>query len=489
MSGGEALDLALGLLRAPARRELLAARSLPAGMTALLEVAGGSTIAARAAAETTGATPEELLEASRFFVQQVLFTENATAYRVLGASPAAPQAQLHAHHRHLQRWLHPDRDGGDAWDSAFSARVNEAWSRVRTPQARQAYDEELAAFGHPAPAQSSGDWPRAPSLVTAAAAATAPVEPGPRNLVGPLTAVAAVLLCICLAWLVHQRDLRANAEAFGPVGRGYAPDVPRTTASPDVGRVGPTYGAAPDTPDTPGTAEPPVGRGYAPDVPRAMASPRVGRVGPTYDPIPDAPADAPVIGAADADADADADFDVPPVAASAHDVADPASHGVGRVGPTYGSTATDRTPVGRGYAPDTPRPITTTTHTHTHTTHTNTTTEDPLHLLQQAEHAVTQATTYLGSDGAHIPPIWNDFHAEANAAAARLDLQQRLDGRRPGTLQLDPPRWLLGNERAVMDATYRAGNWRGREQGQLRIEMTRREQQWLITRVHLEPGA
>ena len=428
MSGGEALDLALGLLRAPARRELLAARSLPAGMTALLEVAGGSTIAARAAAETTGATPEELLEASRFFVQQVLFTENATAYRVLGASPAAPQAQLHAHHRHLQRWLHPDRDGGDAWDSAFSARVNEAWSRVRTPQARQAYDEELAAFGHPAPAQSSGDWPRAPSLVTAAAAATAPVEPGPRNLVGPLTAVAAVLLCICLAWLVHQRDLRANAEAFGPVGRGYAPDVARTTASPGVGRVGPTYGDAPDTPDTPGTPEPPVGRGYAPDAPRATASPDVGRVGPTY-----------------------------------------------------GSTATDRTPVGRGYAPDTPRPIT--------TTNTTTNTEDPLHLLQQAEHAVTQATTYLGSDGTHIPPIWNDFHAEANAAAARLDLHQRLDGRRPGTLQLDPPRWLLGNERAVMDATYRAGNWRGREQGQLRIEMTRREQQWLITRVHLEPGA
>ena len=60
MSGGEALDLALGLLRAPARRTHLAARPLPTGMTTLLEVAGGSESAAQAASAATGGSQAHL---------------------------------------------------------------------------------------------------------------------------------------------------------------------------------------------------------------------------------------------------------------------------------------------------------------------------------------------------------------------------------------------------------------------------------------------
>lgn len=222
MSGGEALDLALGLLRAPSRRELLAARPLPEGMTTLLEVAGGSSSAARAAATATGASPPELREAARFFVQQVLFHEGANAYRVLGADPSASQSTLSRHHRLLQRWLHPDRDGGDAWDSAFSARVNEAWARVRTEQARRAYDAELpglAAKPHPGTETEVAPTPiHSLAPLVSRRGLAAPPNPAGR-LAGPLAVLAAVLLCIWLAWLLYQRDVRDGPQGDLPAAR------------------------------------------------------------------------------------------------------------------------------------------------------------------------------------------------------------------------------------------------------------------------------
>src|SRR5690606_6622557 len=256
MSGGEALDLALGLLRAPARRGVLVARPLPTGMTTLLEVAGGSTRAANTASEATGATPEELLEASRFFVQQVLFHEGANAYRILGARPDAPQSQLLHHHRLLQRWLHPDRDGGQAWDSAFSARVNEAWTRVRTPHARRAYDAELAAQGpmaalRPSEPDAAGD--------PAALVPTRRVPPPPpspaRSIAGPLAVIAVTAACLGLLWLAQHRDTPAPDPA---PGRPYAADAPQPqtpTANPTPPIPDPI--PPPDRAGRPDPADPP----------------------------------------------------------------------------------------------------------------------------------------------------------------------------------------------------------------------------------------
>src|SRR5690554_279730 len=251
MSGGEALDLALGLLRAPARRTHLAARPLPTGMTTLLEVAGGSESAAQAASAATGGSPAELLEASRFFVQQILFTDDASAYRVLGAGPDAPQSTLQAHHRHLQRWLHPDRDGGEAWDSAFSARVNDAWNQLRTPKARRAYDQSRP--GHAAPrapttataATATAEWPARPAASASSwhppSAIALAEEPLPRpnrlrRFAGPLAVLVLGLACVWLLWMEQQRDGRAQADLFPPRTES-APPIAALAPPPDVPAV------------------------------------------------------------------------------------------------------------------------------------------------------------------------------------------------------------------------------------------------------------
>src|SRR5690606_23468567 len=261
--GSEALDVALGLLRAPALRGRLRARPLPAGMGELLAVASGSTESARQAAERSGHDAAQLVEAARFFVQQVLLAEDADAYRVLGADRHADQATLRDHHRLLLRWLHPDRTDGPQWESALTARVNQAWNLVRSPSARERYDQALPPVapcatpgpdaGARPPAYPPPPYP-APSPETAAPAArplaaiTAddasappppcppPADPAPSPATaapaaGRLAAIVAAdeagaprwgapvavgvlgLLCLWLAWLAITRDDDAGRRA------------------------------------------------------------------------------------------------------------------------------------------------------------------------------------------------------------------------------------------------------------------------------------
>src|SRR5690606_25999960 len=138
------LETALALQRAPGERFRLRERPLPEGLVHVLEIASGSPQALAAAAAETGHDEQELLEAVRFYLEQVLFaTEDADAYRVLGLAHDAPQDTIRIHHRWLQRWLHPDRaQAGDA--TVFATRVNQAWAQLRTPELRHDYDVRLA---------------------------------------------------------------------------------------------------------------------------------------------------------------------------------------------------------------------------------------------------------------------------------------------------------------------------------------------------------
>src|SRR5262249_26468193 len=82
-----------------------------------------------AAAARTGEPTAVLIEAARFYLQQVLFRPEADCYRILGIKPADSRETARNHMRWLLEWLHPDRNN-NSWDAVYAERVLKAWRRV-----------------------------------------------------------------------------------------------------------------------------------------------------------------------------------------------------------------------------------------------------------------------------------------------------------------------------------------------------------------------
>lgn len=128
MAGQRAIDMALDLARMPAFAPSMSASPLPADVLEVIRIAAESPEACRAAALATGEPEPVLVEAARFYVQQVLFSAGADCYRVLGIRPDESRASARAHMRWLLQWLHPDRNGG--WDAIYAKRIVKAWREV-----------------------------------------------------------------------------------------------------------------------------------------------------------------------------------------------------------------------------------------------------------------------------------------------------------------------------------------------------------------------
>jgi hypothetical protein len=141
MDGGAALRLALDLLREPWGVRLVRERALPEGVLLLLNVAAGDEASEAAAADASGRPREAVKQAASFFIEQILLAPDSDCYRVLGARPDATSPELRRNMALLMRWLHPDiaREGDQ---SVFAARIAEAWSKLKTPERRAAYDSE-----------------------------------------------------------------------------------------------------------------------------------------------------------------------------------------------------------------------------------------------------------------------------------------------------------------------------------------------------------
>src|SRR5690606_26352766 len=84
------LETALALHRAPGERFRLRERPLPRGLVHVMEIAAASPQALAEAARELGEDEDTLLEAARFYLEQVLFAApDADAYRILGVAPEA----------------------------------------------------------------------------------------------------------------------------------------------------------------------------------------------------------------------------------------------------------------------------------------------------------------------------------------------------------------------------------------------------------------
>ena len=148
-------DLVMGLFREPGLISELRERALPDDVALLIRIAAGESAAIENAAESAGEPADVLVEASVFFLQQILFAPGADSYRVLGVAADAPQDQLRENYRWLMKWLHPDRNQ-DGWETVYADRVNIAWQDLKTIQRRAEYDRNSPVAAAMLPAVISG---------------------------------------------------------------------------------------------------------------------------------------------------------------------------------------------------------------------------------------------------------------------------------------------------------------------------------------------
>jgi len=145
MSGETALWVALRLQRQPNLVRLLRRQPPPAGMTELLETLTADRKALEETARRHRCSSAHLRASAEFFVEQLLFSPHATAYRVLGARPADETVLLRRHMVLLAKWLHPDStrvfEATTAVDrGAFVSRLTRAWEDLKTDERRARYD-------------------------------------------------------------------------------------------------------------------------------------------------------------------------------------------------------------------------------------------------------------------------------------------------------------------------------------------------------------
>jgi len=156
MSGPRGIAVALDLARMPALAQSMEKPPLPTDILEIMRIAAGSPEICQSASQVTGQPPAVLIEAARFYLQQMLLRPDADSYRVLGLAPDASRELARRHMQCLLQWLHPDvnRD----WDSAYAKRVLKAWrevsAKIDSPRPRNAGSDVLKGQGSWVPINS-----------------------------------------------------------------------------------------------------------------------------------------------------------------------------------------------------------------------------------------------------------------------------------------------------------------------------------------------
>src|SRR5215831_12637325 len=95
------IELALDLARMPVLARSPIVPPLPANIVELMRIAAASPEACQGAVAVTGEPTSVVIEAARFYLQQVLFRPGADCYRILGIEQTASRATARDH----MRWL------------------------------------------------------------------------------------------------------------------------------------------------------------------------------------------------------------------------------------------------------------------------------------------------------------------------------------------------------------------------------------------------
>ena len=123
------IELALDLARMPTLARTSVLPAIPRNIIELMRIAAASPEACQAAVAKTGQPTQVVVEAARFYLQQMLFRPEADCYRILGLEPNASRATAREHMRLLLQWVHPDHNN-NSWDAVYAERVLRAWREV-----------------------------------------------------------------------------------------------------------------------------------------------------------------------------------------------------------------------------------------------------------------------------------------------------------------------------------------------------------------------
>jgi hypothetical protein len=181
-------------------------------MELLIRVVAGDAQAMSLAMAGTGESSTAVRDAAAFYIQQVMFATGSHSYRVLGLDPDASEERLKSHHRWLTRWLHPDRNR-DEFEAIYSERVNRAWQDLRNQERRERYDQGRS--GLPAPGAIHARGNRSP---LARSVRLDGAEPGmnlrwlPRAIFGGLGVCALVI--VTMFYLIRNANPPPPPEAL-----------------------------------------------------------------------------------------------------------------------------------------------------------------------------------------------------------------------------------------------------------------------------------
>lgn len=461
----DVLELALALHRAPSRRFALRDRPLPDDIGTAIRLASATQPMLSEQAMRLSEPEGTLLEAVRFYLQQVLFDPGADAYRVLGLAPDAAQEQVRRHYRWLQRWLHPDRRGDD-WEALFATRVNWAWQQLRNEASREAYDA-CRAQAPKAPHDTADDaavsvpmgkwkavpttdthihWPRRIALGLSIGSslvllAIALIRGGPAPADGPAA--------LSIASVPAQRAIVAGMlpppTAGWPKPRLVIGDLP---LSPPSGVVRVSIAVAPSV------------AAAIPHVPRSAVGPSSPHTGP-----------------------------VGFVRTSERAAAGKPSHDAAATivaAPALPKTPVEETPAIRSE----PAPAATFVAAavrHVEPVRT-VAADDTLARVELAGERLDELCAYFGRLDTRPPPLWNDLAGQLKAEHERTVMHRRSGAGDIARFEIEAPDWRLSSNSAALDAGYRLRSGRGiRESGRLSLSMVWRADMWLVTRVDLQP--
>lgn len=489
-ASGDALEWAIALAKAPGERSALRQRPVPDGLERLLQIATGSSPDLLAEVATQrNEDPNEILEAARFYAREVLFFKGADAYRVLGVRRDAPPEVVRSHHRLLQLWLHPDRQTSD-WDAIFAARVNAAWTQLRSTERRQAYD---AANPEQHANASMG------SLLTTA---WEPVSQSPSRFLDrwrrrmPLLA----LFAIC-GWLgvLAVRDMQQGPDPISDVLTASNASVAesdvvqltvpvnRPLLNASMPAVAPAQGATARLAiPTSATAMPKARLSPAPDevlasasvlTPSRVEAQRPQRVATAASPL--GPVGAPVNRADVAAATkpvtiAMAASSLPAskraaVAAVNLKVPKPVAAMTARkAAAAAGQDTVMSVPPQKMPAPDA---------IVRETSQQQSPSAVPAVRVQQAQQVGSRLIAFMSRPTATIPPIWGSLNAQRGATQLRDGLHGDHD------IKVAAPQWRVGQNAAAMKADIRYADG---SVGRLSADLAWREERWLVTGLSLE---